>query len=333
MNPSLILEKSVKAGDLSEKLAKILVHFFDSYLNAIRTSPAKNDFSDSILLKYIELVIDQIKAPYSFDPFHKAIRQPFDYYQFGLDLIRPLIIFEFSRVYGLRNLEKIQQHLNKNENVILFANHQTEPDPQVISLLLEKKYPRLAEEMIFVAGHRVITDPLAIPLSMGRNLLCIFSKKYLENPPEEKEDKLQHNQRVMKQMKNLLSEGGRCIYVAPSGGRDRPNLNGKIEVAPFDSQSIEMFWLMAKQSNHPTHFYPLALRTYDLLPPPHSVKIEIGEKRNAKCTPVQLAFGEEIPMENIPCTEHLDKRQKRQARAEWIWNLVKTDYHNLLLKN
>ena len=80
--------------------------------------------------------------------------------------------------------------------------------------------------MIIVAGHRVVSDPLAIPFSMGRNLLCIYSKKYFESDPAAKADKLQHNQRTMKKMLQLLSEGGKCIYVAPSGGRDRPGAAG-----------------------------------------------------------------------------------------------------------
>ena len=60
----------------------------------------------------------------------------------------------------------------------MIGNHQTEADPQVLSLLLETEgYEDTAEKTIFVAGHKVTTDPLAIPFSMGRNLLTIFSKK------------------------------------------------------------------------------------------------------------------------------------------------------------
>jgi hypothetical protein len=51
----------------------------------------------------------------------------------------------------------------------------------------------LASKVVFVAGHRVTTDPLAIPFSMGCNLLCIFSKKYMEEPPELKAAKQQQN--------------------------------------------------------------------------------------------------------------------------------------------
>jgi glycerol-3-phosphate O-acyltransferase len=164
---------------------------------------------------------------------------------------------------------------------------------------------------------------------MGRNLLCIYSKKYVENDPETKADKLLHNQRTMKLMSQLLSEGGKCIYVAPSGGRDRQGPDGKIEVAFFDPQSIEMFWLMAKKANHPTHFYPLALSTYDLLPPPERVEKQLGESRVTKATPIGLAFGPEIDMENFPGSDQRDKKVKRQKRAQFIWETVNKDYEAL----
>ena len=87
---------------------------------------------------------------------------------------------------------RMEEQLARGENVILLANHQTEPDPQLISLLLEKTHPGFAEEMIFVAGDRVIRDPLAVPFSRGRNLLFIHSKRHIDHPPEQKEQKLLH---------------------------------------------------------------------------------------------------------------------------------------------
>lgn len=326
MDPFIELEKFVKAGKLPKTLEQVLHPFFKSYVEACGEESGKT------LCKYLELIIEQIHNPYPFESFHQSIRKPFDYYQFGLDFIRPLILFKQSRIFGLNHVGTMQEQLAKGENVILLANHQTEPDPQVLSLFLEKQYPKIAEELISVAGHRVVNDPLAIPLSMGCSMLCIFSKKYMETPPEKKMEKQQHNQRVMKRMIQLLSDGGRCIYVAPSGGRDRPNRDGTVEVAHFDAKSIEMFWLMAQQAKHPTHFYPLALNTYNLLPPPHGVKIKLGEQRKAMCTPVHLSFGKEISMDHFPGSEQLDKKQKRQARADYIWELVNDDYHHLLLK-
>ncbi len=307
----------------------ILTKFYHSYAEAVAKRGHPIGEYEPLLLQFLELVQNQQKKPFHFEPYHERIRSPFDYYHFGLDLLRPLVVFESSKCLGLENITKMEAQLKEGHNVILFANHQTEPDPQAISLLLEKTHPEFAEKMIFVAGHRVITDPLAIPLSMGRNLLCIFSKKYVDVDPETKQEKIAHNQHTMKKMAQLLTEGGKCIYVAPSGGRDRPNAIGVVEVARFDPQSIEMFALMAQQAGTPTHFYPLALATYALLPPPNSVEKEIGERRQAQCTPIHLAFGTEIDMQHAPGAESGDKRQKRRARADAIWEEVKRLYTKL----
>ena len=70
-----------------------------------------------------------------FQPYHQKIRHPIDYYRFGLDFIGPLIEEETSRIYGEEHLEEIQKALHAGENAILLGNHQTEPDPQVISIL------------------------------------------------------------------------------------------------------------------------------------------------------------------------------------------------------
>ena len=186
------------------------------------------------------------------------------------------------------------------------------------------------KEMIFVAGHRVTTDPMAIPLSMGRNLLCIYSKRRVEYPPEHKEEKMLYNQRTMQTMAELLAEGGKCIYVAPSGGRDRLAPSGEVEVAPFDPQSVEMFRLMATQAATPTHFYPLSLYTYPLLPPPQEIAEESAiEPRFTQRTPIHLAFGPELSLDTIPGCEGLGRRERRVARATYIWKIVKNHYEAL----
>jgi len=329
MNFIAKVELLTKCEKLPHKLSQVLIKFYISYSLAVKQNGHDIAEYDPFLQQFLDVVVDQLVHPFHFEPYHERLRSPIDYYQLGLDMLRPLIIFESSKVIGLNQVKCISEQLSKGDNVILFANHQTEPDPQAISLLLEETFPKLAEEIIFVAGHRVISDPLAIPLSMGRNLLCIFSKKHIENPPEQKEEKLIHNQRTMKKMSQLLAEGGKCIYVAPSGGRDRPSPNGKIEVARFDSQSVEMFWLIAQQSDRPSHFYPLALATYNLLPPPNSVEKEIGERRHTQCTPIHIGFGQEIDMLNFPGNEIKDKRQKRKIRSDFIWELVKNEYKQL----
>ena len=127
-------------------------------------------------------------------------------------------------------------------------------------------------------------------------------------------------------MRELLSEGGKCIYVAPSGGRDRPNAEGIVEVAPFDPQSIEMFYLMAQKAKNKTYFFPMSLATYDLLPPPQNIQHELGEVRKTKRGGIHLSIGPCIDMEHFPGSLLPSKHERREARAKYIWNLVKEAY-------
>ncbi|MBA3237086.1 MAG: 1-acyl-sn-glycerol-3-phosphate acyltransferase [Parachlamydiaceae bacterium] len=330
MDPLKNIDHLIAAGQFPLQIGEGLKKFFESYKEALESND--KEFSDfyPLLNTFTDLVMDQLQTPFAFEPYHQRITSPFDYYRFGLELMRPLILFDRSKVINLENVEKIAQQVKNKENVILFANHQTEPDPQIINLLLESKFPDLVKEIIFVAGHRVISDPLAIPFSRGCNLLCIFSKKYLESPPEEKTQKQLHNQKTLQRMKSLLEEGGKCIYVAPSGGRDRMNSEGVVEVAPFDFQSIELFYLISQQVKPATHFYPLALSTYHLLPPPASIAKTLGERRYAQCTPVSLSFGNEIEMRDFPGNIPTDKRKNRELRTDHIFKLVKDDYQRLI---
>ncbi len=323
------LEEAAAQGKLSPKLKLILENFYLCYKEAVEKGNDKGLDHDAQFYTFLELVETQLVSPFTFAPYHEHIRVPFDYYQFGNNFARPLIDFAKSTVMGLAAADEAVEQLKNRENVIFLANHQTEADPQAISLLLEKTHPLLAEDMIFVAGERVVTDPLAIPFSMGRNLLCIYSKRYIDHPPEEKAKKQLHNKRTMQLMSELLSQGGKSIYVAPSGGRDRKNAEGKVEVAAFDPQSIEMFYLMAQRAGKPTHFYPLSLATYDLLPPPADIQIELGETRVTQMADIHLAFGSEIDMEHFPGSDMSDKHERRKMRANYIWNLVKQDYEKI----
>jgi len=255
---------------IPDKYGDILRGFSGSYKEVIIEHGEDPDNYIDIFTTFIDLIEDQFRKPHKFKPYHEKIRAPFDYYNFGLDFLRPLVDLPHSTVSGMGELDKMEEYIEQKENVIVFAKHQIEADPQAISILLERSHPNFGENLIFVAGTRVTSDPLAIPFSLGRNLLCINSKKYIDNPPDEQHEKQMHNKRTMERMVELLSEGGHAIYVAPSGGRDRANTDGIIEVTPFDPQSVEMFYLMAQKAKSNTHFFPLALSTYHLLPPPRN---------------------------------------------------------------
>lgn len=318
-----------KEGMLSDKVAGALLIFFRSYVKAAKESASQDEILSWFTTFFKILRQYHTKLP-TFQPYHAAVRTPFDYYTFGNDFLKHLVDRSQSKIVGHAHLQEIQALLKKGHNVVFLANHQIEADPQALSVLLDDHYPGFAEKMIFVAGERVVTDPVAVPFSMGRNLLCIYSKRYIDHPPNKKMEKQTHNKRVMELMSLLLKEGGKAIYVAPSGGRDRRNQQGMVEVAPFDPGSIELFYLMAKKAGAPTHFYPMSLVTYDILPPPETVQIELGEARHAGRAPIHLAVGPEINMEKFPGSNASDKKTRRAARALHIWNQVNNQYQELI---
>ncbi|HWB31331.1 MAG TPA: 1-acyl-sn-glycerol-3-phosphate acyltransferase [Vicinamibacterales bacterium] len=308
------------------KYKPILLHFFATYQSALSEAGLKPEAYDHLLCGFVDRMEERLQWPFTFEPYHRQITEPFDYYTFGVEFLRPLVDKRKSSVRGREHLDAVARHLEAGENVIFLANHQTEGDPQAISLLLEDAYPAIGKQMIFAAGERVTTDPLAVPFSMGRNLLCIYSKRYIDHPPEQKHAKQHHNRKTMERMRELLSEGGQCVYVAPSGGRDRPNAQGVVEVAAFDPQSVEMFYLMAQRAGRPSHFHPMALATYDFLPPPETVRSELGETRHITRTGIHLAVGAEIDMARFPGSDTADRHERRVARARHIWQRVTEDY-------
>jgi len=302
----------------------ILAEFFDNYRAAVRgvLSPeACSAFFDEFLD-----VLDRLAAhPIPFGPFHRQIRAPFDYYTFGVEFLRPLVDPAASRLCGDAHLDQLSHQLAAGDNVVFLANHQTEGDPQAISLLLERAFEPVGREMIFVAGERVTTDPLAVPFSLGRNLICIYSKRYIDRPPEDRARKQAHNAGAMERMAARLAEGGACIYVAPSGGRDRRNAAGEIEIAAFDPKSVEMFALVGRRSSRPMHFYPMALKTYEFLPPPDTVRVEMGERRDVRRCGIGLAVGPEIDL-TAAGAEADDRHAQREARARLAWQEVRRAY-------
>jgi glycerol-3-phosphate O-acyltransferase len=164
---------------------------------------------------------------------------------------------------------------------------------------------------------------------MGCDLLCIYSKRYIDYPQELREEKLLHNKKTMQLMSELLKEGGKIIYVAPSGGRDRKNKDGVIEVAPFDAGSIELLYLMARKAEVKTHFIPFTVETYHLFPPPATIQREIGEDRLIERGPIHIGFHSPFDMDHFPNAHLADKHIHRQKRAEALWEIVNRTYQSL----
>ena len=305
------------------KYQQILAEVSAAYRVALAAGGHTPEMADRLLGTFVACVAEQLSSPFQFEPYHQKITAPFDYYIFGVDFFRPVIDKPASTLTGRDQLSRIAAQLAAGDNVIFLANHQSEADPQAISVMLEDEFDAIGQDMIFVAGERVITDPLTAPFSKGRNLLCIFSKRHIDHPPDQKAAKTRHNRRTMERMAELLSEGGHSIYVAPSGGRDRRGATGAVAVSVFDPQNVEMFCLMAQRAARPTHFYPMALKTFDILPPPETVQVELGEPRTMTFSPIHLAIGAELDMARF---EELDRVERRVARADTAWRAVCAEY-------
>jgi len=300
-------EAKLGAAISNAKILQPLLHFTKEYFGAnqkalIQTGNPLNapDLTAQRIVQGITLgmTYGMGEKKFLFGATHQAIRDldGTDFYQFGCDFFRPVIDTTHSVVLGQHNLQAAMDQLAAGENVVFFANHQSEADPQVMSVCLEMAgFPEQAEKVTYVAGHKVTTDALAIPFSMGRNLICIHSKKHIDADAESKPMKQKQNLNAMGNMLTLLKQGGTALWVAPSGGRDRRDLTtGKVPIAPFDSKTIDMFRLMGNKSKIPTHYYPLAMVTYDLCPPPDYIEAGTGEQRNVRFCSVGIACGDEL---------------------------------------
>lgn len=329
--------------EMQDKMLPPLSHFLNEYMVASQDSFLAGNTEACRPDKVAERILTAIaygqtygmgKNKFTFDVKHKALRgnpetengNKIDFYRYGCEFFKTVMNLNDSLVLGVDNLARIQAQVDAGENVVLFANHQSEADPQCVSAGLEMLgYGRLAEDTIYVAGHKVTTDPLAVPFSMGRNLLCIHSKKHIDADPATKPIKQKQNLKAMNGLLEAFKQGGTVLWVAPSGGRDRRDLEkGEVPIAPFDTKTIDIFRLMGNKSKVPTHYYPLAMVTYDLCPPPDFIVPGVGEPRNVRYVPIGLNFGDEL--------ESVGGLEQRQTFSKNAFEQCEAGYKELLEK-
>lgn len=335
------------AGRIPPSAAAILVGWHSSYAAAAAISPpvaelfgSPRAFTDHTFSTLLELVRTQTATPAAFEPHHVAVRSPFDYYAFGLQFCLAMVNLQKSQVLGTPVLAQAMRHQAAGHNVIFLANHQSEADPHAIALVLSNVAAKvegaadLGARMLFMAGDRVREDSVAAPFSLGFNMLTVYSKKHIRDVPDQVDDKVRHNRVTAGVTAGLFKEGGSAVWFAPSGGRDRRcTSSGRVEVAPFDPAAVEMMRLTAAKSGTPSHFYPMALTTYAILPPPQTVDVGVGEARIVDYTGVGLAVGEEIDWEAVEAAmtaeQVADKKEGRRLRAAAVQDAVEAAYAQL----
>jgi len=325
------IRKEIEAKRLPASAAAAMEEVYRNYHDAVIESGDPN--AKEIVLSNMAVTFDRIllqfEDPFTFSSYHKAIRDPFDYYTFGQNYIRPLIDFRNSYVGNLAYFDEMDKQLKQGHNIVLFSNHQSEADPAVIALMLETSNPNIAEKITYVAGDRVVLDPICKPFSMGRNLLCVYSKKHIDDVPELAEMKKKANARTLKEMALLLRKGGQVIWIAPSGGRDRPDSDTKEWFpASFDVAAVDNMRRLVEHSGVSGHLYPLALLCYDIMPPPPQVEREIGEKRKIGFHGVGISVAPEINFNEFVATIR-NQEEVKEAFSKTIYDTVVMHYNVL----
>ena len=175
------VDEGVRQGSISAYLGKTSSGIFSKLCE----SPSRNGYRmadlEPLFDKYLSFVYQQIANPYDFGVFHQRITAPFNYYNFGLDLFRPLINFPTSKVRGLEYVDLMEAALARGENVVLLSNHQVEPDPQAINLLLQKTHPQFCSvtSISVCRPSRRKLIPADSPFQQGEvNLDAFFKKLY-----------------------------------------------------------------------------------------------------------------------------------------------------------
>lgn len=326
-----VIEKEVESGRLPKRAGAGMVELYRNYRDAVVSSGVENAMD--IVVKVMSTVLDRIllqfEEPFTFGSHHKRMVEPYDYYTFGQNYVRPLLDFRNSYLGNLKIFDQIEKNLKEGHNVIFLSNHQTEADPAVMALLLEHSHPYLAENLTYVAGDRVVLDPFCKPFSMGRNLLCVYSKKHIHDVPDLAEMKIKANAKTLRQMTILLRQGGQLLWVAPSGGRDRPDPETNEWVpAHFDSSAVENMKRLSDIVRVPAHLHALSLLCFEIMPPPVQVQKELGERRAVGFSGVGLAVSEQLDYDSIAKLVD-DSKNAKDAFSDAAWSEV-NDMYNVL---
>eukprot|EP00878_Enallax_costatus_P002142 GHUV01002310.1.p1 GENE.GHUV01002310.1~~GHUV01002310.1.p1 ORF type:complete len:410 (+),score=143.65 GHUV01002310.1:222-1451(+) len=324
-----ILAQLVKAGKLPGKLQASWIDFYDVYKQTVVNSGVADPelVTTKIQCTIADCVINQLIDPYTFPSAHKRLLEPYNYYNFGQRYVSSLINLNNSFLGHAERWNKIAEQLAAGHNVVLLANHQTEADPGVFAHMLESSHPNLATDVIYVAGDRVVTDALCKPFSMGRNLFCVHSKKRLDDVPELKASKMETNRKTLVAMQRAFNTGGSLVWIAPSGGRDRPK-DDVWSPDAFDPAAVELMRNLINRAKQPGHLYPMAMFSYPVMPPPKTVDKALGERRITAYSGVGISVCDELDWQAIISGIEV-KEAAQKALADAAWQAVVDEYTQL----
>lgn len=109
------IRKEVEAGSLPPNVAAGMEEVYNNYKKAVIKSgvPKANETVLSNMSVFLDRVFLDVTDPFVFQPHHKAKREPFDYYMFGQNYIRPLVDFRNSYVGNMSVFIEMEEKLKQ----------------------------------------------------------------------------------------------------------------------------------------------------------------------------------------------------------------------------
>jgi len=266
------LAELVEKGTLDSSVREGLLNLFSSYAGALSMSPrlpASEKEAAQVVAALADRVQVMLEENYTFPSRHTRVLEPFNYFDIGQRAVGNLVDFGASFVGHAERILDMQSAVARGENVLLLANHQSDADGGVWAWMTRELAPSLATDLYYVAGDRVVTDSYAKIYNMGRNLICVHSKKVMDqDPPAVREQKSKINRRSVLELGKLFKQGGAIVWVAPHGGRDRTDASGQLAPGAWDAAAVMLLKRMMDSSPNPGHVYPMAMATAEIMPPP-----------------------------------------------------------------
>lgn len=150
----------------------------------------------------------------------------------------------------------------------------------------------------------------------------------MNDDPELADMKKRANTRSLKEMAMLLRGGSKLIWIAPSGGRDRPDpVTKEWSPAPFDASATDNMRRLVEHAGVPGHIYPLAILCYDIMPPPAQVEKNIGEKRVVSFHGAGISVAPKIDFREVAGT--LEDPEAKMVYTKALYDSVSQQYNVL----
>ena len=135
------------------------------------------------------------------------------------------------------------------------------------------------------------------------------------------------NRRTVAALSKTLGQGGQLLWIAPSGGRDRPSAEGVWSPAPFDATAVELMRALTAKAAPAGHLWPLAMESGPMMPPPPALQKEIGERRLTYHVGVGLSLAPELDVEAaVAGIDAADKEGRAAAVAKKAYEAVCAEY-------